>query len=53
VGQGSPKITPIEHASVLLTYPSGPTTPLVQLYSDPVDQFNEGLVSPRSTHQCN
>eukprot|EP00729_Bicosta_minor_P022620 gene22620-28425_t len=32
-----PKITPIEHASVLLTYRAGP------VYSDPVDMKGEGL----------
>jgi len=37
-----PVVTPIEHASVLLTYNSSLTT-TTQLYSDPVDAKNRGL----------
>lgn len=39
-----PDIHPIEHASVLLSY-AGPGPAEVHLYSDPVDQKGEGLVS--------
>lgn len=39
-----PNIHPIEHASVLLSY-AGPGPAELHLYSDPVDQKGEGLVS--------